>query len=259
MKQILIEERKEITYKILCDIDSICKQHGITYFLAYGTLLGCIRHNGFIPWDDDIDIWVPVSEYKKFIYILSCETKYVVHDFLVEKDYPKCFAKISEPGTIVSYSDEKKLNSDFGRGISVDIFPLHFLEDDDKFTKNVIKCKKLIKGLYNIKRGEIRGTFFKKIVKKIYYMFLLSIGHDEMYWKQKLYNLELRYNDSDYIGCLISPYTKKDVHSKNLFESTEQGMFENKKFPIPIGWNEILTDIYGDYMKLPPEEKKNTT
>ena len=101
MKELHIEERKRICVEILLEFDNICKEQDITYFLAYGTLLGAIRHQGFIPWDDDVDVWVPIEEYFQLIQVLKLKSKYKLLECFGNENWPMGFSKLSDPSTIV--------------------------------------------------------------------------------------------------------------------------------------------------------------
>ena len=102
MRKIDSNELKEIEYKVLCDFDDVCKEIGLPYSLAYGTLLGAVRHKGFIPWDDDIDVMMLREDYEKFLeYCLTHETKFDLLSYKTCEWYNYPFAKLSARGTVI--------------------------------------------------------------------------------------------------------------------------------------------------------------
>ena len=115
------EEFKKTQFDILISVDRFCKAHGIRYFLAYGTLIGALRHGGYIPWDDDIDISMPRPDYERFIKLYNKEKDkgyYVVSPSL-DPSYPNAFAKICDPDTcIIEFSSLK-----YDIGVNIDLFP----------------------------------------------------------------------------------------------------------------------------------------
>ena len=117
-------------YEILIEFDRICRKHGLTYFLAYGTLLGAVRHKGFIPWDDDIDTLMPYDDFKRLREIPSSEWK---HPFFLQnsesdKNYPLCFSKVRNSNTTLI--TEESAHLDINQGVDIDIYPLLYLADD---------------------------------------------------------------------------------------------------------------------------------
>ena len=120
MREMTQEEVKQVGYEILTVIDDLCRKHEITYYLAYGTLLGAVRHKDFIPWDDDVDIGVSVSEYERFLQVLHEESQYQVLSFIARyQEFPSCFSKISDPRTAVI--DNEETLAKIPRGVAVDI------------------------------------------------------------------------------------------------------------------------------------------
>ena len=146
--EISLEEMKQIEVDILLNIDSFCKENGIKYGIGYGTLIGAVRHHGFIPWDDDIDIWMPRPDYDKFInyyqdptYQLQCMEK---------GGYYRTYAKVFDTRTIITNTNNKDM------GIFVDIIPIDGLPSNEdtarKYLSKMVKIRTWIYKIFNYKK-----------------------------------------------------------------------------------------------------------
>ena len=122
MKELSLEEIKQVELEILHYIDKVCKENGITYYLDCGTLLGAVRHQGFIPWDDDIDILVPRKDYEKLFGILKDDNCYKMIWYKNSPNYPLPYAKVCDCSTITEEREDQKVKTNYG--VFVDIFPL---------------------------------------------------------------------------------------------------------------------------------------
>lgn len=256
MKELSLDERKTLSLDILRSIDRKCHELNVRYYLAYGTLLGAVRHSGFIPWDDDIDIWVPVKEIKLLCDSIRNDGDYDVIDFWSSVANPNTFAKISKKGTYIKdkYSDGL---FEFTRGIAVDVFPLYGC-DNERNIQSIIKCKHMIQrrrifrlGGYRKKDSNLAG-----LIKDTYLQLDAAIHPDELYWNKKYFKLTTTATCMSKIGCPSSPYGQKDVFAIRCFQGNEMLTFENEQFRVPCGFREILESLYGDYMQLPPPEKR---
>lgn len=131
-----IEEIKKIQLEILKYVDQFCSQNNIKYALGYGTLIGAVRHKGFIPWDDDIDIIMRRNDYNRFIELFSKETgRYKVWSHNLQTDYPIPYAKVTDEKTLKL----EGTNYYVERGVDIDVFPLDDLPNDEKAVDKVFK------------------------------------------------------------------------------------------------------------------------
>ena len=255
MQELSLADKKRLSFQILCDLDALCHRHNITYYLAYGSLIGAIRHKGFIPWDDDIDLWIPISEYEHFLEVVKNETNYVVLDHIHDIGWSRGFSKVSDKDTIV-FHDSEKHRTKSRYGVSVDIFPLFGVKKDASWCNRVLKTRNRIVYLQRYRLGVYRKKSISAIFKAIISKVLILLKKDEMYYKQKLLRLELTESNSQQVGCIISVYKTKDIHDVSCFSETVKVEFEGKMFSAPIGYDRVLRDIYGDYLKLPPIENR---
>jgi lipopolysaccharide cholinephosphotransferase len=253
VQELSLEAKKQIGFKILCDIDEVCRRNRITYYLAYGSLIGAVRHQGFIPWDDDIDIWVPVEEYERFLNAVKHETSYKVLNHLKDVGWSRSFSKVSDPGTyIVNEKAESRTLKSYG--VSVDIFPLFYVDPDPDWISRLLKLRNRVVYLQRYRLGLYRER--KEYLKILFAKMLLASGHDEAFYKKRIMAQECSLSNGKHRGCVISVYREKDMHPSDAFAETVELHFENRTFSAPCGYDQILRDLYGDYMKLPPPEKR---
>lgn len=255
--RINIDEQKRIELEILKFIVEFCNKNDIKCSIAYGSLIGAIRHDGFIPWDDDIDILMLREDYEKFrsLFLNSRMEKYYLIDGDLNKRYPFPFMKICDNRTILY---EKNMNYSFN-GIYVDIFPLDYLPVNEKKWTNGVKKLLLLHNLMGVKirKRLTRSTFVKTVLSDILYVFLKIIPLSVLKKAIKLQIHSLSKEQSEYVGNITTgAYIRKERFDVQLFDKIICHQFENITVPIPEEYDTILHKIYGDYMQLPPEEKR---
>lgn len=254
------EENKKVQLDILKYVDRYCTEHGLRYFLGDGTLLGAIRHHGYIPWDDDIDIRMPRPDYNKLIECFNANVK-KEHFKLVAPKSPESqfyFAKIIDTRTV---KVEPYLNYKNGvLGVDIDVFPLDGCPDDEAFftkwalelcgyNKALIYKKKrltrsLLSGAKDIFLNRTRAKFVpfmtcNEIVDKVAYMLM-----------------QYPFEKSRYI-CAIGVDDRFRVPAECV-QDYILAEFEDGMFRIPYGYDELLKAQYGNYRKLPPVEQQVT-
>ena len=251
-----ISEIQQMELGIMEYIHEVCQKIGVKYFLAYGSLIGAVRHQGFIPWDDDMDICMLRDDYEKLqdYLIAHPDERYEVMSYKNNINYVYPFMKVQDNRT---YLLEEDVRIDSNMGIYVDIFPVDGYEDDqafkDKMTK-IIKKRQLscytFKGITNTK--SVVNSMIRYISVIIFYFtntnkYVSQI--DELAKSRKVEN----YEQVDY---LIYKDMNKPVWKREWLEDVETGNFEGKEFMIPKHYHEILTSDYGNYMQLPPVEQQ---
>lgn len=257
MKEIgSLTEIQKIEVDILDYIVKICKEYNLRYFLVGGTLLGAIRHQGFIPWDDDIDISMPRKDYEKLIHIFSnIKGRYKLLQINNNTNYFYSFIKIVDTKTKLIECNRKTYIKDLG--IYVDIFPLDGLGNDrNKAIKKVLKISKIgrrvARSAENLS-NQLRVNKIKILTLKC----LVNVVGREKYFQ--IINNHLKkcdFDDSKFIGCVYGMYGESEVIERKHYASTIDVEFEGKKYKAPIGYDCYLKQLYGDYMKLPPEEER---
>ena len=254
MKKMTVADSRRLMVEILNDVTGFCDSHHLKYYLGYGTLIGAIRHKGFIPWDDDIDIQMPRQDYEDFIRLYRKSGKYLL---LTPYDQGCYFmwTKVYNPETIrkEKYVDYKQFKL---IGVDIDIFPMDGQPEDLKTYKKVTDKRLIL--YWFIARGvmPLSGLSIKKILVSAFCHMFNPSKLIEKYLKN---SVELPYQNSKYVGfsdCLL-PY--RDRHRREVFEKRVKAQFENGEYWIPAGYDEYLRNLYGDYMQLPPVEQRKTT
>lgn len=259
------EELRELQLKeliLLDEVDRICKEQNMTYYLIAGTLLGAVRNKGFVPWDDDLDIAMPREDYNKlrdYFYKNSSDV-FFYEDQNTEKYHYCVHALLKVKNTILFHKRlsglDKKLTH---KGILLDIFPLDKAPKSEKLVNKQIKKINRIKKIFYYKECQIfEGNNFLKIMfKKIRSLLFSCVSFKRL--SNKLINIETKYNNDggDYLVSMSSHYSyKKQMIPMDVYGVPQKILFEGKYYYAPNKIEEYLTRLYGDYMKLPPEDKR---
>lgn len=259
MKKINSRDIQIMELDILKEFKQFAKKHDIKYFLCGGTLLGAIRHKGFIPWDDDIDICIPRESYNKLISIVK-ENRYLESNqnykfyLPLDKNYIYPYIKIVNEKTVVYEKDIKK---QYCLGVWVDIFPLDSFPNTNDQIQKILKKHSRYKFFNKIYIAGNLSTIPKKIIAfigKIGYS-IICFNKDNKYWITNILSLVKPY-DSNFVGNLVWPNQDREIFNKSVFKETLECKFEDDIFPIPSGYEEYLTSMYGDYMKVPKKSER---
>ena len=246
-----IQELRKIQLGILDDVHHFCEEHGLRYFLSSGTLIGAVRHKGYIPWDDDIDIYMPRKDYEVFLQTYR-DTKDIYHVINPNTDshYYYTFAKVVDLRTRM-VEDETK---GYEINVYMDIFPVDYVTDDMAKRKHVFRWKKL---LYKIRRCKISS--FNPLYSRFAYWCYKSLPIPV-----SVINRFIRY----LIICKVptatvcnlteaGPNIKGCFPAEDIAETIDIE-FEGKMYKTMVGYKDYLQRTYGDYMTLPPVEQRVT-
>lgn len=254
MRKLSLEEIKMIEVNILDHISDICKKNNLKYFLAYGTLIGAIRHKGFIPWDDDVDIVMQREDYEKLLEILKTQRGVSKYDCLIpmEGDYLYEFAKVIDTSTIV----QEKSTIPSRCGVWVDIFPLDGLKKEDKLSHILLLLLNRCRAASVNKSFPHKTNGFAVPLEYIFWKFCRLIGYKFFLKRSIRLSKKYKYDDCEYVGFASSYPAHNKYMLKKWFEKTVEVPFEGNLFNAPVGFDEYLRTQYGDYMQLPPEDKR---
>ncbi|MDY0290261.1 MAG: LicD family protein [Sphaerochaeta sp.] len=254
MKVIESEELKNMQLDILKKVDAYCKEHGIQYFLAYGTLLGAVRHKGFIPWDDDIDIAMKREDYEQFVTGFADEYLKVYALGTSERcRFP--FAKVYDSRTSIFEGSYKK-TSEFG--VNIDIFPLDAVPDDKKMRQALIRKARFWQMLSKIKLSRVSKimTLKQNLIILPGRIILAPIPLPSMARRIEAISSSWKDKQTDSVGFMVWGYGEKEMFSKELFAEVVDMRFEDIFVPVPKEYDKILTSLYGSYMEYPPLDKQ---
>lgn len=237
---------------IFKNIKEIFERNGIDYFAIGGTCIGAIRHHGFIPWDDDLDIAVPIEQFDNMLNILKRElpsglSLYTCHD---HKHYRYIFAKVINTRT--TFIEKAEFGyQDAYKGIYVDIMPLGGIQPTKKFYWKIKKYWAL--NVYK-RVFDPSGNILQCIMKSLIHC--LPVKYN--YFSDKYFKFINRYTfaDSLYVGYVWWPYVKDLTFEKEWFLSFVEIPFEDTSIRCPVGYDKYLTKQFGDYMKIPPEKEQ---
>lgn len=257
-----LEEMKLIQLDILEKLSEFCDANHLRYYITGGTLLGAVRHNGFIPWDDDIDINMPRPDYERFLEIArGTLDRYTVVSAFDNTENDALILKVFDPTTVVC--ETVKTIDGVKRHyahVFVDVFPLDGLPSNKRLFK--VHCM-YIHFLVGLCRTAINGTSGRSLLKRLVRVPMIPIAKamGPLYWKKRIRKACLKYSfdKSDKIGVLLSRNRFKDYLNKDEYMPYDDSLiFEGKHFHAPKCYKKHLTMLYGDYMQLPPEEKRNS-
>lgn len=258
IKEIDIKKIKEIQLNILAELHQVCVDNDLQYSLAGGTLLGAVRHKGYIPWDDDIDVIMTRKNYEMLIdFYKNNNTKYKLIAHEVDNSYGYLAAKIIDKETIL---EEINCNNNH-LGVYIDIFPIDYLGDTYKQAVKNLNSTRFLRELLVARNWK---NFFRSRTKPLYYepirftFYILSrfTSVKALINKINKKNKKFSRKSSKFAGCICGVYRKKEIMDSTTFNNYELLEFENKKFSCITMYDNYLKSLYGEYMKLPPKEKQ---
>lgn len=244
---------QEIILKILIEIRRICDNHNLKYFLAYGTLLGAVRHKGFIPWDDDIDIVMFRDEYEEFLRIAEKELpEYYKLRKPGVKDYPFYFAKVDDART--TKIEQSTIKSKYKSGCWVDIFPIDG-RPKNKNARKIYDFNFILKWfMCCIKTRNLSDDVETSKIKKYLYEHSKTKDIGKLIARFEKYCKKYSVNSSDYVS-LDEVRHIRSIERK-YYEEQSEYEFEGEKFTSVKDYDGYLRFVFNDYMKLPKEEDR---
>ena len=254
MRTVEVEELKKIQLSILDEVDRFCRENNIKYWLDSGTLIGAIRHGGYIPWDDDIDLGMTRENYNKFQELFNKSNKrYQFYTITNNAKYLFPFGKVVDLETRLYEPDINGIEL----SINIDIFPYDVAPKDFNKIKKCYKKRDLYRRLAYAanKAAEIQGSAIKQILVKVLRV-LLSVFPNGYFEKKIIKNAIFKeQNPMLYINAVgWGDY----MYSASWVDEQIDWIFEGKKYRIPKQYDSVLRSMYGDYMQFPPEAERVT-
>jgi len=249
MREINIDELKQIQLNILKQVHDFCEKNSIKYFLTYGTLIGAVRHRGYIPWDDDVDICMPRQDYDLFVKNFG-DGRFEVLNFEKDKSCWIPYSKVIDNSTsLIEETSNRYRNS-----INIDVFPIDGIQNDYGLLKKQMILHKLV-DFKVVKLNRKRNLFKNSILllgKCILSVIPTSYFIRQMIKNSKKYN----YTRSDKVCCVAFGSKFNKPVDEAIFKEGVLKEFEGNNFFVPIGYDAYLKSVFGDYMQLPPENKR---
>ena len=255
MKEMTLSEVQDCIKETLYHFVDFCEARGLTYWLAYGSLIGAVRHGDIIPWDDDIDLWMPRKDYETFTHVFKDDAIYSFHFMGNDEMQFDYRGIVCNKLTLHSYN--RRL-TDFHYGLHIDVFPLDNLDDDECVREHDAARTYRLMDLshrlcladpkaYLESHSLVHGFLFRAAKA--------TIGHIDL--RRRMMEEERKaagHAPSDWLGIIGDPTVTG--FKAEWFDGTEYLDYGSRKLAVPIGYEKILTVQYGDYMNLPPKDQR---
>lgn len=273
MKKLSLDEIKTLQLDILSMFDAFCTEHDLRYQLAYGTLIGAVRHKGFIPWDDDIDLVMPVEDYRALVAIVNdmnsngmMDDRYRLADMYVKSTIPyhQSFPKIYDTHTAATISGLRK-DAGFKEAVFVDIFPVAGMPENAEKRDGLLKELLHVNEMLYWATKDVKASDFNPVHPRTAYNalrnWLASRKKPYNEWLQDYARLFKKFPAADgakaafdvkgYLMCGDTYYLTDNPWFPNIPIE-----FEGRMYPAPAHYDDLLRKFYGDYMQLPPEDQR---
>lgn len=256
MQKLNLDEMQKIELNILKAFDTFCRKNGIMYSVGAGTMIGVVRHKGFIPWDDDVDIFMKREEYCKFIQLISEHNYYIDEHYYAKvpgmENYRYPFIKLMDDRTIVYENNCLKEEM----GVWIDIFPIDYCSNTDKGATFIAERQKK---LFNCYQEYNKLHPYDSIINITKNIFLVAYRLTHRWVKRDIFKYEKQLSENKkmlYSGTVVWTQSVKDVYPSDYFDEYVDMTFENVKVMVFKKYDQILKHRYGDYMVLPPENQR---
>ena len=249
--ELRILKQKEMV--ILERFHTFCLENNIKYSLAYGTLLGAVRHKGFIPWDDDIDVMMTRDNYEKFCSCFKNDNYFFLQTNKTDPGYYYPFAKLRLNNTI--FKEEVLSLNKIHHGVYIDIFVLDDVPINKRSAKKHIRKVRLLKAFVNAKFYKINSLHGSSKVFYFILKLILSFVSIKFLYKKLIKNTKMKFNGSTHCRDYFEK-NENQLINKNVMDNLMLMQFENGQYYAVKDFDTVLTGFYGNYMKLPPLEER---
>lgn len=260
MRTVTQEEMKQIMLAMLVDFDAFCRSHQLRYCLIGGTLLGAVRHHGYIPWDDDVDVAMPRQDYEQFAALYNREKTNPDFTFASYHQIPNLYVssgKLYDTRTVL----KEYCDSDVQIGVYLDIFPLDNIgktrEEAEAFSKEALKYRKrLTRRTWMV---NVPGrAWYKNCAVAVLKLFSTHQPVAQLVKEQDDFCSSRRSRELEPYVSIVCDALKPEILEGAWFDTYIEMPFEGHSFFVPSGYDQVLTAMYGNYMQLPPVEQRVT-
>ncbi|MGI6071386.1 MAG: LicD family protein [Lachnospiraceae bacterium] len=257
MKELTLREIQNGEAEVLREVVRICDECGLRYYLFYGTLIGAIRHEGFIPWDDDVDIVMPRPDYEKFIeYVITHAAegdRFVLKNYRTDKNYVYPISRYCDTRYYVDYANTE----DYGLGLFVDIYPFDgagdTVEEVAATQKKRNRLRVLITTAGKKRFIKSRNGVIRTVGKFLAFIYAKAVGVNSLLRRMDKAAKKIPYESSKYVSCTM---WEVDYYEREWLEPCVLLKFEGEVYRAPGRYDIVLKQCYSDYMEFPPEEER---
>lgn len=254
-RELSVREVQQSCLEILRAFDALCRENHITYYLSGGTMLGAIRHKGFIPWDDDVDIMMPRADYERLLALPYQNERFCIYSLKTDSAYTRAWARMTDART--RQCTPQYLHGDTAQ-VYIDIMPIDGLPESPRKTKRHYQWLRVADELNKwAKRKYIPETERMRLMKRLLSRLIGPKGARKIAERIDLHARKYPYEGAKFRGvAVINHYGVKEKLPAEAFDQTIEVEFEGMPLMLFAGYEYYLKSIYGDYMRLPPEEKR---
>lgn len=254
-----LKHLQDVEFGILQDVDEFCKKHGVSYSLYAGTALGALRHKGFIPWDDDVDVAMTRTEFDRFcaLWVKNPPDGYYLESILTDERCGICHAKVRKEGTF--FLSDGEIESEGHHGIWVDIFPLDKVSLNKKKRAEKLRHGRELVFLTRANVSNTRDDFKKRLVRRIFRIIPRAVRQKKIVEIHRWLVEHMEDGaEEGYVWAEMSTLKTMVTHSfsLNLENRYVPVEFNGAQFPLFSEYESMLTRLYGNYMQLPPESER---
>lgn len=248
---------QKVQIKIAKEFKRICDKYNLQYFLIYGSLLGAVRHEGFIPWDDDIDIGMPRKDYDQFVskYYKELDNSYYMHSRNTDSLFWLPWCKIRKKDTLYIEESTSLMNSSLG--INIDIFPFdNSYSNNNLITRFQRKITNVISHSVFYKTG-VKINYSNSLKAKLILLILRPFKVKTLNYIQQLIMKANIDTKAEYMANIAGVYSlKKEVFPKSDIFPLKELLFNGVRFKVPANYTAMLETVYGDFMVMPPLDQR---
>lgn len=247
---------KEVQIEIMEQFRLVCEKLNLRWYAGYGTALGAIRHQGFIPWDDDIDVTMPRKDYEIFCKEAQkiLPENYFVQNLETEKEYYQPFAKLRKSDT--TFWEIGTKDDNINHGVYIDVFPLDGYPES-KLTEVIYMAKRVVYDNFLYQNGDVNQlTGYRKIFGYVYKVLRGSLSKREAGIKKEKLAFVIPYDEAELVSCLVTDTPKAEAVPSSVYGAGREVPFEHTMICVPEQCEFYLEKLFGNYMQFPPEDQR---